>query len=129
MSNIAKPWMFAYAICFGLLSITYVHNNVTNAYSKFFIVWSGIFYIAVFAGNLIYSFNLITLKIQNLWKFVFPIVILEFIFSAIIDLLYSKQAQGKGFGLKSIALVITIVLFLPTFWAHYKIGYGKGSNT
>jgi hypothetical protein len=125
MGNIARPWMLAYTIAFGLLSAHFVYNNVENRYHTIFIIWTAIYYVMIFAGNLIYSLDYITPKIRKIWKFIFPIVILEFIFSLIIDTMYAKNAQNASVEVKSIAPILSFAIFFPTFWAHYKIGYGK----
>lgn len=125
MENIAKPWMLAYTIVFGLLSVSFVHNNVENRYHIIYIIWSAIFYILVFAGNLIYSIGLLNLKIRKIWKLIFPIIILEFIFSDIVDFLYGTHVRNADESMKTIAVILDFALFFPTFWAHYKISYGK----
>jgi hypothetical protein len=123
--NVARPWMLVYTIAFGLLSIAFVYDDVENKYNVIYVLEGIFIFLLVFIGNLIYSLDFITQKIRMIWKFAFPIIILDFVVSDIIDDIYGKHAQNKSVELMSLATLLNIALFLPTFWAHYKIGYGK----
>jgi len=125
MENIARPWMFAYTIVFGLLSAHFVYNDVKNQYCISFIIWDGVYYALVLGGNLIYSLDFSTFKIRKIWKFVFPIVILGFVVGGIIDSIYGRHAHNASIQMQATAWILGFVTFFPTFLAHYKIGYGK----
>jgi len=120
--------MLTYSIFFGLLSIRWVHNDMENQYNLIYVIEGACVFVLILAGNLIYSFDFITSKIQKIWKFVFPIVILDFILGVVIDSIYGKHAHNASSELKSIALILLVATYSPTFLAHYKIGYGKEAD-
>jgi hypothetical protein len=111
MQTQIRPLMLVYTIVFGLLSIAFVNNNFENGYSPYFVYWSGVFYVLVFLGNFIYSIGLLSLKIQTTWKFIFPIIIVEFILSFIIDIVYGPHAHRAGVVKESMALVLGVAIF------------------
>jgi hypothetical protein len=128
MENVARPWMFAYTIFFGLLSAHFVYNDVKNQYCISFIIWDGIYYVLVLGGNLIYSLDFSTFKIRKVWKFIFPIVVLGFVVGGIIDSIYGRHAHNSSIQMQAVVWILGFATFSPTFWAHYKIGYGKEAD-
>jgi hypothetical protein len=128
MRNVARPWMLVYAILYGLLSVLFVANNFWNHYYIAFIIWSGIYYALVFAGNLIFSLDAVTPKVRKVWRLVFPIIVGGYIFSVYTDLTHGRHVQNAPTDIIAIVFCISLVLRLPTFWAHYKIGYGRKSD-
>jgi NhaP-type Na+/H+ or K+/H+ antiporter len=79
----------------------------------------------IFLGNLIYSLNRINPTIRKIWKLVFPIVILQWVFSGIADSVYGTLTHDGGVVFGCIVWIIDFAFFFPTFRAHYLIGYGK----
>ena len=117
--------MLVYTIFFGLLSIGFVRDNFENRYHVAYVVWTAVFYGLILTGNLIYSLDCINPTIRKIWKLVFPVIILQFVSSDIVDILYGSHAHKTSLALACIVGMIDFALFFPTFLAHYKIGYGK----
>lgn len=128
MQNQIRPWMLTYTIIFALLSISFVYNNFTNQYPFILIAWACICYIVIFVGNILFSLNRVPLSIRTPWKVVFPILVLQFVFSALYDLHHGKHAQDASATLSVIAFGFGLLVFLPTLRAHYLIGFGKDSD-
>jgi hypothetical protein len=117
--------MLAYTVGFGVFSVGCIYNDVDNHYNPIFIIEDTVCFALIFIGNLIYTFNLINSKIRTIWKFIFPIVILNFIIGLVIDSTFGKDSQVGGIALSVFAWVVAFILFLPTIRAQYTIGYGK----
>jgi hypothetical protein len=125
MQTQIRPWMLVYTIAFGLLSVRFVYSDFSNHYPAIVSIWAGIYYAVIFVGNLVYSRNRVPASFRTAWKIVFPLLILQFVFSGYYDSQHGKHAQSASVVLFAIASVIAFLLFLPTFRAHYLIGYGK----
>lgn len=125
MKTIIRPGMLIYSICFGLLSIFFVITDIQNDYPVAFCLWSAVYHGLLFVGNLLYSFNLITQGVRKIWKGVFPLVILAFLFDNIFDIINGPHVHQEGTITIILLCLLTIFLFLPTFKAHYAIGFGK----
>ncbi|MEY2527394.1 MAG: hypothetical protein QOE73_2165, partial [Verrucomicrobiota bacterium] len=119
-----RPWMLAYTIVFGLLSILFVHDDFAQ-YAIAYTVVCGLMYAVIFAGNLLYSLGLATPSIRVIWKFIFPLVILHFLGTGIIDARFGKHAHESSLVFSSVLWVIGFALFFPTFRAHFWLGYGR----
>ena len=128
MQTKIRPLMLAYTVIFGLLSIHFVYNDFTNEYSLIIPAWASICYIVMFAGNLLYSLNRVPSFFRIPWKIVFPILVLQFLFSFYYDSQHGKHAQRASATSYAIVSVIGVLLFLPTFRAHFLIGYGKQAD-
>jgi hypothetical protein len=120
-----KPWMLAYTVFFAIMSVIGVLDDVYDShYYAIYCVAGALFFVAIFAGNLLYSLNFTTPRIRTIWKFIFPLVVLYFLVSGLVD-----QFIGSGGPAPlikdCIIWLIVFALYLPSFWAHYKIGYGK----
>jgi hypothetical protein len=120
---IIRPWMLTYTIIFSLLSVSFVYNDF-GQYAMAFTAFQGVVYFVIFTGNLLFSMSYISPFIRALWKFVFPLVVLDFIGTGIIDICYGKHAHHSTPALIVTACVIDFVLFFPTFRAHFLLGYG-----
>ena len=128
MQTQIKPWMLAYTIIFGLFSIGFVYNDFTNQYPLIITTWAAICYVVIFIGNLLYSLNRVPLSLRAPWKIVFPLLMLQFAFAGIYDSQYGKHAHDADAALSVVAWTIDLLLFLPTFCAHYKIGYRRHAD-
>jgi hypothetical protein len=117
--------MLAYTVGFGLLSVEFVRDDLENHYNLIYIIEGAVCYSLIFIGNLIYAFNFANSKIRMIWKFLFPIIILDFIGGGIIDSIYGKSAKDDGAVFSLFVWIVSILLFFPTFKAAYMIGYGK----
>ncbi len=117
--------MLAYTIFFTIFSILCVVDNIMEHYNIIFTIWSVIYYVLVLTGNLIYSLDKITPATRKTWKFVFFIVIFGFIPSVVMDLKYGKPVQNASLQRIIVLCIILLALYFPTYWAHYKIGFGR----
>jgi hypothetical protein len=130
MQTQIRPWMLAYTIIFGLLSVRFIFTEFQNEYHLVYIILEIICCGLILGGNLIYSFDFANPTIRKIWKYVFPIVVLEFVSSGIVDSIYGKYGQKADAKLLS-AIVVWVIYFafyFPTFYAHYKISYGKEAD-
>lgn len=119
-----RPWMLAYTIVFGLLSILFVHDDFAQ-YPIAYTVVCGLVYAVIFAGNLLYSLDRVTPPIRGMWKFVFPLVILYFVGTGIIDARFGKHAHESSLVFSTVLWVVGFALLFPTFRAHFLLGYGR----
>jgi len=90
-----------------------------------YIIWSGVAYIAVFAGNLIYSINHATPMIRKIWKIIFPVVVLDFVVGGVMDSNFGNSANTMHPLIDVLVWFIGFALFFPSFRAHYLLGYKK----
>ena len=115
--------MLAYTIVFGLLSILFGRDDFEQ-YPMAYAALCGLLSFLIFIGNLVYSLNYVTPVIRTIWKFVFPLVVLHFIVTGVVDVRFGKNAPHNVSVLAIVAGVIAFALFLPTFRAHFLLGYG-----
>lgn len=115
-----RPLMLGYTLFFALLSISCVHDDITKQYPLIFTVWDGFCFFIFFSGNLLYSLNRVPAYIKSLWKIVFPILVFHFVLSGIYDFQHDNNINMIEV---MITWVIGSLFFLPTFRAHYLIGY------
>ena len=113
--------MLAYTFVFGLLSVSFSRNDFANHYPFIITAWGCVSYIVIFVGNLLYSLRRVPSSFRAPWKVVFPILVAQFVFSGIYDSQHGKHPED----VTGIVWIIGLLLFLPTFRAHYLIGYGK----
>ena len=123
MKSRIKLWMLAYTFVFGLLSILFCRIDFANHYPFFVTAWGCVCYLVMFFGNLLYGLERVPSSFRAPWRVVFPILVAQFVFSGIYDSLHGKHAEDVS----AIVWIIGLLLFLPTFRAHYLIGYGKRS--
>jgi hypothetical protein len=128
MQTKVRPWMLIYTIIFTLLSVSFIRSDITNQYPFIVTTWACICYIVMFVGSLLYSLNRVPSSFRTPWKFVFPILVLQFVFAFIYDLLNGRHPHGVSISREVVFFIIGIVLFFPTFRAHCLIGYGKVKN-
>ena len=125
MQRQIRPWTLVYTIIFGLLSVLFVYGDFARQYPMFISAWAAICYLTIFVGNLLYSLNRVPSPFRTTWKFVFPVLLLHFVFSGIYDSQHGKDASNTSAALSIVVWAIALLLFFPTFWVHYKIGYGR----
>ena len=128
MQKQIRPWTLIYTIIFGLLSVSFVYNDFSNQYPVLLSTWAAICYAMIFVGNLLYSLRRVPLSFRTPWKIVFPVLVLQFAFSGIYDSQHGKHAHNVGAGLLIAAWIISLLCFLPTFWVHFRIGFGEQAN-
>ncbi len=117
--------MLVYTIIFGLLCVMFFYNDIENEYHVAYIAWSGIAFIIVFVGNLIYSLNRATPLIRKIWKVIFPVVVLDFIVGEVIDSNFGAHAHAMPSLVDVLKWIIGFALFFPSFRAHYLLGYKR----
>ena len=121
-----RPGMLAYTILLGLaalLSHFYGNKDSTIQYPLAYKIWEEfISVVLLFAGNLFYSFGYITPLLRKAWKFVFPILILHFVVSGILH--FANNTRPVGPAIAVLTSIAMLVLFFPTFRAHFLLGYG-----
>jgi|WetSurMetagenome_2_1015567.scaffolds.fasta_scaffold00598_9 hypothetical protein len=124
--SIRKKGMFAYSVVFLVFSILFISNDISNNYWWYFTTWMIIIYICVNLGNFLYSMNRRPRTVQSVWKVIFPLIIISFILSIIIDEKYGKNSSTDDSLLVYIitAMIFTAVL-LPAFIANFKLAYNK----
>jgi hypothetical protein len=128
MRNVARPWMLVYTFLYGIICVFGVRDNVQRCYPIIFTIWSVLYYLLIFIGNLIYSLDAITLPVRKIWKLIFPIIIIGCILDISMSFVYGKGIRETSVQILVIGLIIYLALLFPTFWAHCKLGYGKETN-
>jgi hypothetical protein len=127
MKTQIRWWMLAYTIFFACLPGT--RHDFSNWSLTIFTVWDWICDFLMSAGNLLYSLDRVPSAIRRPWKIVFPVLVLEFFANGIYYSLYGKHAHdGHSASLDVIVWVGGILLYFPTFRAHYLIAYGKKAD-
>jgi hypothetical protein len=116
--------MLVYTILFGLLSVFFVQNDLNNRYPVACTALSTLIYVVIFAGNVLYSFGRATPLLRTVWKFVFPIVVLQFVLSGIVDLRFGKHAHDFTATVAVLSWIAGVALFFPSFRANFLLGYG-----
>jgi len=116
--------MLAYTVIFGLFSIFFVQNDYSQ-YPLAYTAVCALMYAVIFAGNLLYSLGYATRPIQSLWKFVFPLVMLHFVGTGIVDARFGRHAHSATLVSSIIVWAIGLVLFFPAFRAHFLLGYSR----
>jgi tetratricopeptide (TPR) repeat protein len=117
--------MLGYTIFFAVLSGLFVRDDLSNRYPVAYTAWSAFIYAVIFAGNALYSLGRVTPLIRAAWKFVFPIVILQFAVSGIVDSRFGKHAHDFTTTVAVLSWIAGFALFFPTFRAHFLLGYGN----
>src|SRR5262245_31808526 len=79
--------------------------------------------ILMFVGNLFYIFAYVRPRLQQLWKFVFPLIIGTFIAAGIFAYL-DKSGRNYGVGALVFVWIVMIALFFPSFRANFLLGFG-----
>jgi hypothetical protein len=120
-----RVWMLVYTVIFGIISVGFIFSDFTDHYSTAYITWNALCYVVILVGNLLYSLDYITKTIRKTWKLIFPILVFEFILTDVVDFLYGSHAHKVDLPTGCFVWVIGLILFLPTFKAHFMIGYGK----
>jgi len=116
--------MFAYSVCFALVSAGAVFDNFAQGYFIIYNIWSAFFYAAVSAGNILYSMRYSSGWVRRSGKVIFPLLILDFIVGWIVDSVYGESAKMPSSWIREVVLlVVTLAVFFPTLRAHYLIGY------
>ena len=113
-----RPWMLTYTIVLGLgilLMELFYHNPVPNRDPLVYTVWSDSALVVMFAGNFLYSFGRVTSRLRTIWKFVGPIVVLQFIVSA------SPLTPAVAVA----SWITMLLLFFPSFRANFLLGYAN----
>jgi hypothetical protein len=123
--KIIRPWMLVYTIIFGLLFVSGAYDQLKSGDSFAYVAWGCVMDVVILAGNIFYSFSYSPPIIQTAWKIVFPIVVLDFLATQIVALFYGKETQHASITLLIFALALIYVISIPTFKAHYSLGYGK----
>jgi tetratricopeptide (TPR) repeat protein len=123
-----RPWMLTYTIVLGLgilLMELFYHNPVPNRDPLVYTVWSDSALVVLFAGNLLYSFGRVTKRLRTIWKFVGPIVILQFIVSGVVDVHLHKHASPLTPAVAVASWITMLLLFFPSFRANFLLGYAN----
>ena len=124
--SIKKKGMFIYSVIFLLLSILFVSNDISNNYWWYFIAWMIINYIIINLGNFLYSLNLRSRTIQTVWKVVFPLTIISFILSIIIDQKHGKNSSpDDGILVYIVTVILVLAILSPAFIANFRMAYKK----
>jgi hypothetical protein len=121
MKSQIKPWMLAYTFGFGLLSVLSCGDDLANHYPFIITAWGCVCHLVIFVGNLLYSLQRVPASFRGPWKIVLPILAAQFVFSGIYDSQHGRHPED----VTGVVWIIGLLLFLPTFRAHYLIGYGK----
>lgn len=120
--------MLAYTIGLGLFAVLvhfYGHHDSTTRYPLAYRIWETfVTTILLFAGNLLYSFGYVTPLLRKIWKFVFPILVLQFVISGILQFYFPDPSQPAKPVVAVLATITMIALFFPTLRAHFLLGYG-----
>jgi len=119
--------MLAYTIGFCWFYIVAGRRDFTSWHLIVFTVWDWICDILTFVGNLLFSLNCVPPAIRRPWRVVFPILVLEFLVNWIYDSLYGTS-RDSSVALSVFVWTVCVLLYVPTFWANYKIGYGKEAD-
>lgn len=124
--SIKKKGMFVYSVVFFLLSILFISNDISNNYWWYFTTWMIIIYFFINLGNFLYSFNYRPRKIKEIWKVIFPLIVISFVISIIIDEKFGKNSSKDD---SLIVYIITAILFIaflsPVLIANFKLAYRK----
>ncbi len=113
--------MLAYTFVFGLLSVLFCLIDFANHYPFIITAWGCVSYLVMLIGNLLYSLGRVPSSFRAPWRVVFPMLVAQFVFSGVYDSHHGRHAED----VTAIVWIIGVLLFLPTFRAHYLIGYGK----
>ena len=116
--------MLVYSIIFILLSIEFIDNDISNKYSLFYSVWMALSYLMINTGNLLFVFDKNAKDIKRVWRILFPIFIINFVVSLIIDQKYGDNSSpDDGLLLNLVIFIIGAIIFFPSFRANYKLAY------
>jgi tetratricopeptide (TPR) repeat protein len=104
----------------------YGHSESPNRYPFVYRIWEEfVSTVLLFAGNFLYSFGYVTSLVRRVWKFVFPILVLQFITSGFLACYYPSRTPAPAPLVIAFAWIVLTILFLPTFKAHWSLGYGN----
>lgn len=121
-----KKWMLVYSILFIPLSILLVVNDISNNYYWIYILWMIVSYTLMNIGNFLYTFNYNFNSIRKLWRFVFPLILITFFASMVVDNKFGKNSSpDDSLILNFITFIICLLLFFPAFLANYKLALEK----
>ena len=122
-----RPWMLGYTIFLGLvLVLSGVHTSHKPPHHHPFAyeAISTLVVILMFAGNILYSFGWVTPLLRRIWKFVFPLLVLSFVVSGILSFYFDKHDYPLTPAIIILTSITGTVLFFPSFWANFLLGYG-----
>ncbi len=124
--ELKKKWMLVYSILFIPLSILFVVNDISNNYYWIYIFWMIISYTLMNIGNFLYTFNYNLNSIRKLWKIVFPLILITFFASMVVDNKFGKNSSpDDSLILNIITFIIGLLLFFPTFLANFMLALEK----
>ncbi len=125
----AKIFMGIYSVLFLVVSISAVYNNIENEYHFTFIIWSIILYFFANLGNIFYSLGHTSHSIQKYWRVISPLILMHLIVGGIIDQYFGQHSGKSSMFAEIIVWLIVIIIFLPTLWANFILGYKKEKLT
>ena len=117
--------MVLYALIFLAMAVSANSDNFEIGYNIILIIWSILLDVFIVAGNFIYAFGISNTTINKVWKYVFPIMVLDFFVFLILDTVIPKDTKNDSVVLFMVATIAATIIYFPAFWANYKLGYSK----
>lgn len=119
MHKIFQILMIFYTVCFFLLCVYFVQNDVTNGEPIGYVFFSACTYAVATTGNLIWVFNRYGKKIMNCWKVISFIILGNFLLTGF----QGNYNHSIDFITDVLIWMMGIIFFLPAFFANFSIGY------
>jgi tetratricopeptide (TPR) repeat protein len=110
-------------VSFVVLVSLYGRHRPSHHHPIYYEVISSLSIILMFVGNFLYSFGYVTPLLRRVWQFVFPMIVLSCAVGLIVSLYINKSDHPVSPTAKTVALIITVALFFPSFRANFLLGY------
>lgn len=115
----ARRLMLGYSVVFVFLSVEAVSSN--RKVGMMYFIWSVIVYVFANVGNIAYALERPIGVIGKYWIVVAGFLVVQFVSEAFLSVFY----QDFELVWWVVIWALAFVLYLPTFWANFKIALGK----